>query len=347
MIKKINSLKRPHKICVFGFFLIFLVLLIFFGVKPILADLPYSEIVLEKTIQIEVWANTSIEIIEEQGFIKAQLFLDNGTIVVNQEIHSFLDENKISIDITNSENYILPFSNFSELDSGNYSFRAEFFGSPQDYLNPSSKEKQIEIIDENGEKRIIIFEDFKTEIETNITEINETIENISLEGFDCMKFKENVLWSSGYSSKQEGSVEYYSWQPNHTCEEIHGFGCVLINIEVKSRVITSAQEEIDFTGEGFVQISEPNELICNNPEQGFYERYLFYETSKDGEDKLNIQCGKSKNPDEKCAVEIVGNYSGELSCYGIKTQASRYSIVDVFEIKYDLCRRVDGWFIKK
>jgi len=171
-----------------------------------------------------------------------------------------------------------------------------------------------------------------------VNETNKTSRtNVSLQGFNCVAFSESVFWSSGYTSKKKGSTEYYGWKPSYNCSEINQSRCILNNLEVKSRVITNAQEERGFVGEGFVQISEPDELICDNPEQGQYQKYLSYESVRDGEDKLDRHCGRNKNSDAKCAIEIVDGNINEVSCYGMKVQASQYSITDVFEIKYELC----------
>jgi len=165
-----------------------------------------------------------------------------------------------------------------------------------------------------------------------------------LSDFTCKEFKDNLLlWSSGYTTKNEGSTNYDTWEIGISCEEAGGYGCLLHNITLNTRFIytnpnnTNSTGESNSIGEGYVQISDPDETICNNPEQATYSKYLAYDTPKEGEKEWKGYCGKNKNLGSKCGVEISDNYDDNVICYGIKTYASQYSIVDVVEIKYEWC----------
>ena len=175
-------------------------------------------------------------------------------------------------------------------------------------------------------------------VEKQVEEIIDQTFNLTnytiLKDLNCQEFTEQVLWSSGYSNKQQGSTEYIVWEINHTCEETNLSNCMLNNIEIEARFLYPTPIETIVEGEGYVQISNPDESICNNPEQGIYLDYLAFETLKEDEIKLDRYC--DKNPNAKCRENIINTYS-EISCYGIKIYASQYLIVDVFEIKYKLC----------
>lgn len=382
--------------------------------------------IIEKSAEIEIWANTflTLEIINNN--IGAFLSLDNQTILPEQEIEFYLDNNLISKEITNSAGYAPIF--FNATDSGNYSLKAIFQGNYPLYLNPSHNEMLIEIIEQNETRKIKAIEENFTMLNitfemnaTNITLVfpnrtllsvytdkpnylkNETINifgelingynklnleirfnnnsvynakisdinksyahsliasfensgdylvlassgNLSAEtGFyfsnttlinldGCMEFKENIMWSSRYSNKPQGSTTYQTWEPEHNCAEVNVSNCFLENIEIKTRFLYFGEDsEI---GEGYVQISESDKSICDEPEKGNYLQHLSYEKLKGESRSFEQYCGKSKKTKEKCESEIL-SYKNYEKCYGIKAYGSQYMLVDVFEIKYHLCR---------
>lgn len=324
-----------------------LVLALFISQLSLTGFVIQSGSAIEKTIEIEIWADALIEIETDKDIIRASIVLDNGTILSKQEIEFYLDDSLIEI----NQKEILNLSNTSP---GTYSLRTVSQGSYSSYINQIEVEKQIEI---KNNRKITIIEDkngvSKTneEPQINVTLQEEVLEeeqiieiinkteklNIILEGYNCQNFTENILWSSDYNNQPQGSTKYHTWQINHTCEEINQSTCILNNVEIKTRFIYISPEETLNTGQGYVQISNPDPSICNTPEQGTYLNYLAFETLKEDEIKLNNYCGRNKNPGSKCALESVENYKSEVLCYGIKTYASQSSIVDVFEIKYDLC----------
>ena len=311
-----------------------------------------AEIIIEATSQIEVWANTFINIKKKQNSADISLSLDNGTALPNQEIEFYLDESLISSQLTDSEGYTELIFN-PNTSPGTYSFRVEFQGNPNLYLNPSFAEEQIEIIGENeaeinetdinitipilNETNQTFFNETNQSL-LNQTLLNQTIElNISLDGMVCKEFTDNVLFSSGYTYKKKGSTNYETWEIQTNCAEAGGYDCSLHNINTKSRVLYVSPDDDDFTGEGYVQISELDNSACNAPENKEYSKYIAYDTPKEEDDKKwENYCGKNKNQDSKCDIES-SDYYEESMCYGIKTYASQYSLVDVVEIKYTWC----------
>lgn len=160
---------------------------------------------------------------------------------------------------------------------------------------------------------------------------------ISIEGISCEEFKERILWSSGYSNDLEGSVNYQTWEPQHDCAEIGKPNCFLGNVEVKTRFLYFGEN--NNPREGYIQISDPDESICGNPEQGTYSKYLAYEKLR-GESqnlKLKQHCGNNRNPNGKCGIDLTESFENPVECYGIKSWADAHLIVDAFEVKYTLC----------
>lgn len=298
---------------------------------------------LEKTISIEVWADTFIQI-EEDNRTKIYLILDNKTLLSEQELSFYLNETLVLVEKTNPEGYTKPIFNLYNLDPGIYSFGVEFQGSSALYLNPSSAKTKIEVIEENGTKlmKLIEIEEERVELnltnqsilnETNRTLLNET--NITLlSNLICEEFTEQVFWSSNYSNNPEGSTNYQTWYPKHNCTEI-GENCFLGTLEIKTRFLYFGEKNKQ--GEGYIQISNPDSSICNNPEKGDYSRYLAYEILRGESKKLEQYCGNNKNPNARCGVELTDEFEDPLTCYGIKAYADQYFIVDAFEIKYTLC----------
>lgn len=280
-----------------------------------------ENIVDEKTIDVEVWANSYIELETQRDMIIVESYLDNGTLIEQAEAELYIDNQKL-----NSLNKSL--FNLSEINPGTYTLEIGSQGSSSQYISESSIEKEINI-DENG--NIKFTENIKNnedtqEIqepqETNTTENNVTQEIVQKESLEnCESFSENVLWSSGYS-KDESSINHHAWNLNETCSN-----CFITNIELKTRFLSSANETQQ--KEGYVQISNPSqENFCENPEQGTYEKYLAYDTLK-GESK---RLGFYKQGNQTLDFNSEG-------CYGIKLYADQNFLVDVFGIKYDLCTR--------
>jgi len=289
---------------------------------------------VEKIIEIEVFADTYIEMETSEGYIIANLYLDNGTLI-QEELEFYLNDNLIQ-----TSNSIFNLTNTSP---GTYFLTVFFQGTPSQFLNPTEIEKQIEITEDGEIIELVISEENN---ETEIIEKNETLDKINytteapinlalLQGKTCEEFKEDVLWSSGYSLDIEGSTKYYSWHANNTCSSINKTDCVLKNIEVETRFIYTNIDEKDESKDNYVQIAQLNESICNNPELGNYTKHLAFESLNKEEVKLKKYC--SKNPNADCKNEVTSIYQEISNCYGIKAYASQYSLIDVFEVKYDLC----------
>ena len=403
--------------------------------------------ILEKIAEIEVWANTYLSLKIINNNLKTLLTLDNESILPEQEIEFYLNGSLVSTSVTDLEGYA-PFPNLNETSPGNYFLKMIFQGNPFLYLNPSSEEKTIEILDENGSVVIrfadgtgikipgmIIPENLTANLTTNLTDTNITIPQINLltlftiytdkktylhnetikiyggaslngsridsdaalevifngsailtfdikitngsysssllakfekagnyvakvsvgslsaetsfnmnlnaskkvniEGVSCEEFKEQILFSSGYSNNEEGSINYQTWIPQHVCSEINVSDCFLGGVEIKTRFLYFGDNNQQ--GEGFIQISDPDESICDAPEQGTYSKYLAYESFHGESQKLEQHCGDNKNPTGKCAIDLTEGFDNTAGCYGIKSSADKHFIVDAFEVKYTLC----------
>src|SRR3989339_150986 len=155
--------------------------------------------------------------------------------------------------------------------------------------------------------------------------------NFTLEGLVCKDFEEQVLWSSNYSLFSEGSTGYYVWNPKFSCSELNVDNCFFSNITLQTRFIFTDLEEGITEGEGYVQISNPKESICAEPEKVKYSDYLAYEILSEEEIKLGRYCGNNKNSNNKCGIEKLNRYNF-LNCYGIKVYGSQYLITDVLII---------------
>ncbi len=157
----------------------------------------------------------------------------------------------------------------------------------------------------------------------------------NLKEVNCKEFKEQILWSSGYSKNKEGSTNYKLWTPKVDCTETGFKDCFIGNVELKTRFVSLGEN--DELGEGYVQISEPDESVCKNPEKGTYLKYLAYDALSGESQKIGLYCGSNKNPDEKCGIDFSNKFKNKLMCYGIKSHATKDFLVDVIEIKYVMC----------
>ena len=163
--------------------------------------------------------------------------------------------------------------------------------------------------------------------------------SINLDGMICKEFTDNVLFSSGYTHDKKGSTNYETWKIQTNCTQAGGDNCSLYNINTKSRILYASPYDEEITGEGYVQISELENSDCDNPEKEKYSEYIAYDVPKQEGGKWERYCEKNKTEDSKCEIENSENYYQESTCYGIKTYASQYSIVDVVEISYTWCWR--------
>ena len=158
---------------------------------------------------------------------------------------------------------------------------------------------------------------------------------LNIDGVFCEEFKEQILWSSGYSNNEKGSTTYQTWIPQHGCFGLNVSDCFLGDVEIKTRFLYFGDNNQQ--GEGYIQISDPDESICDAPEQGTYSKYLAYKNLQGESQKLEQHCGSNKNPAGKCAIDFTESFDNTAGCYGIKSSADKHFIVDAFEIKYTQC----------
>lgn len=299
-----------------------------------------GEYVTQKILTLEIWANTflNIESNEELQSIDALLSLDNGTLMSDQEIKFYLDDDLLDSSFTD-ENGSAKFNFNSEIfDVGNYSFKAVFNGSGFWYLNPSSVEKDIFIVEQNGEKKFSFigkgYENVIQEILLNETnESIETLENISFSNIICQNFEEKVIWSSGYSLESEGSSGYEVWYPNYNCSELNSSYCFVGDIGIETRFISTGLAEEGVLEEGYVQISNLAEGLCNNFDSVNYTTYLARDSLEEESISRGYYCGENKS---SCNLDNPDNYAYR-SCYGIKIYSSQYFVTDVLAVNYTLC----------
>ena len=178
--------------------------------------------------------------------------------------------------------------------------------------------------------------------------VGRSIKESSRDRF-CEEFEDNILWSSGYTSSSGGSTKYWTWIPKATCAETGGQDCSLESISVYSRTIYAAPsletspEGPEATGTSYIQISNPDNSVCDHPEREAYSTYLAYESMNGTEgQKEEWSCGYEKeensiNPKPKCRIKLNSNFTSNTRCYGIKAHASANTMTDVFKIKYRLC----------
>lgn len=171
------------------------------------------------------------------------------------------------------------------------------------------------------------------DISSKQSENSLTQNNLEL---NCAEFKENLLLSSEYN-QQKNSTNYKTWYPKNNCTTIRESECFIKTLNVKARFLNLG--EINEHGEGYIQISNPEGFICDQPKQGNYERYIAYENITGESQEIDNYCGNNKNPNSKCGVEFSENFEHLPECYGIKIHATKKFIVDTFEVNYKLCWR--------
>ena len=160
----------------------------------------------------------------------------------------------------------------------------------------------------------------------------------------CEEFKENVLWSSGFTHNNMGSTAYYTWKPENWCDETIDKNCFLQKIIVNSRTIYISDNDKKISGKIYIQISNLDNAGCNNPGEGVYGDYLSYEQLEGIEGIENKwYCGYEKEDSEKLIelnpdCRLTNKLVSTSECFGIKAHASQLMMIDVFKIKYTLCQ---------
>jgi hypothetical protein len=154
----------------------------------------------------------------------------------------------------------------------------------------------------------------------------------------CKEFGDNILWTSGYSNTRKGSENYQTWIPETNCTEAGGQNCLLQNISINSRTIYLAPNGMEINGESYIQISNPDNSVCDNPEKGVYSIYLAHESLQGSEGQVEgWYCGKDKDSTSECRTKLTDKFTGNVKCYGIKVWASQDVLIDAFKIKYQWC----------
>ncbi len=158
------------------------------------------------------------------------------------------------------------------------------------------------------------------------------------ENLICKEFSDDILFTSGYTFLPEGSESFQTWIPENNCSEAGGTNCFLQNMSVKARVINANPAEGNNNRNAYMQISNPDESICSNPEKGIYSNYLAYESINDSEGQISgWYCGEKLEENSICGIQLSDKFNEKTNCYGIKAYASQYLIVDAVKIKYSWC----------
>lgn len=275
-------------------------------------------IVIEESVE-EV-NETNITIIDQTNITSLTISLNRNTYYQNETINIFGEilingekvDKEVIIEIESNGSNVFISNTSSVNGSYSYSLLADFENDGSYYVNVFSGNlsNQASFYFISG-----VFE---------------------LGNYMCKEFKEQVLWSSGYSLLENGSTNYQTWYLEFNCANVNQSNCFMGNIDIKTRFVYTDLDEEGIAEEGYVQISEPDESICDNPEQGSYSKYIAYEELTGEDVKLDLHCGDNKNQDSRCGVEISDFYNS-VNCFGVKTHGAQYLLVDVFEVEYDLC----------
>lgn len=373
---------------------------------------------IEKIVEIEIWAKTFINLEAKGGIIGAVLSLDNGTVIPEQELDFYLDDNFLESGFTDSDGYVEVFFGDYNLSGGSYSFKSTFEGDDVLFFNTSFAEERLEILSEDdstmvrvinsgelegdvvgdflfvktdsrdyvenetieifgeafidGEGRLevwlgeemffvgnfsVIEGAYNYSLDVDFTEDGEyvvrvlfenlsnqtdfyflsTMELLDLKDFVCEDFVDNVLFSSGYTQDEGGSISYDAWEIQTNCSEAGGKECSLHNINTISRLIYSNPYDREMVEEGYVQILALEKSDFEKPENSNYVEYLVRDIPKQEGVKWERYCEEDKTSDSECEFKGSYNQQKESMYYGIKTYAPQYSILDVIEIKYTWC----------
>jgi hypothetical protein len=152
---------------VLGIFILFIMLIASLGVYANSStNQTFSSITktIEKITDVEVWANTIVKIGIKENIIRALLLLDDNTSLLNQEINFYLNNSLIGSEFTDVEGYAEIFLNPHNFSLGTYYLNVSFPGNDSFYLNPSSENKIIEIIESDSLREIKFIERNDTEI---------------------------------------------------------------------------------------------------------------------------------------------------------------------------------------
>lgn len=144
---------------------------------------------VENSFPIEVWANTSIKLDVVENLVIATLFLDNGTLLENEQIDFYLNDSSIyslSTDVQGTAEIPKP-------DNG--IIKVSFNGNPSLFFNPS--ESEIEIIKNVTENEIIPLKMKIGEIQ-KIGDLEITLENYSINNYTDWDYESSEKVEKSY-----------------------------------------------------------------------------------------------------------------------------------------------------
>jgi hypothetical protein len=141
----------------------------------------------ESSFSIDVWADTSIRLDSDEKFIRAVLFLDDGTLLKDQQVDFYLNESSIGNVLTNPEGV----AKIPRTENG--TIRAVFNGNGFLFLKPSQGEiEAINVINVTN-----LTENLKTvsyiisNKANNLGNLEITVSNISEDSYKTLELDEN------------------------------------------------------------------------------------------------------------------------------------------------------------
>ncbi len=151
---------------------------------------------------------------------------------------------------------------------------------------------------------------------------------VVVSGYDCQEYEDSVLWSSVYKI-DDASTTYYIWKPNVQCSDQP---CFVSKISTYTRALNVDSEENKI---GYVRLSNPLKTDCTNPSKSIYEKYMVYTDAYNQEFYYSWECGSPKT-ESTCEISYQDGYNSD--CYTILVYAEDQLLLDIFKVKYTLCK---------
>ncbi len=161
--------------------------------------------------------------------------------------------------------------------------------------------------------------------------------SIGLKNTVCSDFEDSILWTSGFTNTNRSSIKYQAWPISANCMQEEGI-CSLQDIKVDVRFTYLEPYNDTMERISYIQLSEPDESVCINPENGEYNIYLAYEKISNAEGQIrHWYCGKKQINESDSCLKLSQELHGNITCYGIKGYSSQGIIADVLKVRYKLC----------
>ena len=160
---------------------------------------------IEKSFQIEVWANTTIKLENIESLVRATLSLDNGTLLENQKIDFYLNDKPIGYGLTNTEGFV-------DFNVSNGKIKAVFNGSS--FINPS--ESMMEM---TGQENVTFNESNINETKTSKEILSEGLEQGEAEIGKPVRWTKKIKKDLIFDIKSQIPKEAFNAKINEINEE--------------------------------------------------------------------------------------------------------------------------------